>query len=98
VRQLVPALVLLAAVDNHIQLLPLSPDDGRIRFAAYRAIDTHPAQTPYALQAEPPVHIIVRNRNATLRRAVAAVEANSIPGVHSITNDLAVDRTIERPL
>ena len=86
-------------VENHIEVLPLSPDDDRIRFAAYRAIYSHPALSRYALQAVPPIHIIVKNGNVTLRgaaaiaadKAVAAVQANTIPGVHSVTNELAVD-------
>jgi len=54
-------------VQNEIEVLPLSPDDDRIRRAAYTAIYGDPVlSTRYAYQAVPPIHIIVKNGHITL--------------------------------
>ena len=88
-------------VDNKIELLPLSPQDDRIRLAAYRAIYGHTALNRYALQAVPSIHILVKNGHLTLRgvvdgpadRNIAGLQANTVAGVFSVTNDLQVDRS-----
>ncbi len=85
-------------VDNQIEVLPLSPDDNRIRIAEYHAIYGQPALNQYALRAVPPIHIIVKNGNVTLVGAVssemdknlAGIQANGVAGVFSVTNDLQV--------
>ncbi len=46
-------------VKNEIRVLPLSPFDDRIRFAAFRAIYGTASLNRYAHQAMPPIHIIV---------------------------------------
>src|SRR5437868_1178885 len=83
-------------VINNIEVLPLSPNDDRIRMAVYRAIYGDSALNRYALQAVPPIHIIVKNGNVTLAgvvasesdRNVANIRANGVPGVFSVKNDL----------
>jgi hyperosmotically inducible protein len=88
-------------VDNKIELLPLSPQDDGIRLAAYRAIYGHTALNRYALQAVPSIHILVKNGHLTLRgvvdgpadRNIAGLQANTVAGVFSVTNDLQVDRS-----
>jgi hyperosmotically inducible protein len=88
------------AVVNHIKVLPLSPMDDRTRLAEYRAIYSEPSLQRYALQAVPPIHIIVDNGKVTLVGAVAdqadknlaGIRANSVPGVFSVTNDLKVEK------
>jgi hyperosmotically inducible protein len=86
-------------VINNIEVLPLSPNDDRIRMAVYRAIYGDPVLNRYALQAVPPIHIIVKNGNVTLAgvvasendRNVANIRANGVPGVFSVKNDLRVE-------
>ena len=86
-------------VDNQIQVLPLSSTDDGIRMAEYRAIYSQPGLDRYALQAVPPIHIIVANGNVTLEGSVASqadkdmagVRANSVPGVFKVTNNLLVE-------
>lgn len=87
-------------VVNEIEVLPLSPEDDRIRMAEYRAIYGDPSlATRYGYRAIPPVHIIVKNGHVTLDGVVANqadkdlmnVRANSVPGVFSVTNDLTVE-------
>ena len=85
-------------VKNEVEVLPPSPEDDRIRIAAYRAIYGDPALNRYVHQAIPPIHIVVKNGNLTLEGAVATeadkniagIRANSIPGVFSVTNNLRV--------
>jgi len=85
-------------VVNNIEVLPLSPNDDRIRRAIYRSIYSQPGMEMYSLQAVPPIHIIVRNGHVTLKGAVgnqgdkqrAGIAANGVPGVFSVTNDLLV--------
>lgn len=90
----------VAAVDNQIEVLPLSPNDDRIRRAEYRAIYSDPTMTKYAIQAVPPIHIIVKNGNVTLVGVVdsegdknlANIRARSVPDVFSVTNSLTVEK------
>src|SRR2546422_8792781 len=87
-------------VVNNIEVLPPSPDDDRIRIAEYRAIYGQPALNRYSLQAVPPIHIIVKNGHVTLEGVVASegdkniagIQANSVPGVFSVTNNLRVEQ------
>jgi hyperosmotically inducible protein len=87
-------------VRNEIEVLPVSPEDDRIRVAEYRAIYGDPALNRYALQAVPPIHIIVKNGNVTLEgvvanemdRNLAEIRAKSAPGVFSVTNHLRVEK------
>lgn len=87
-------------VDNKITVLPLSDFDWQTRRAEFRAIYSEPSLTKYAYQAIPPIHIIVDNGHVTLVGVVdsqadkdlAGIRANSVPGVFSVTNDLAVQK------
>ncbi len=74
-------------VVNNIEVLPLSPNDDRIRRAAYRAIYGNSVLSQYQLRAVPPIHIIVKNGNITLEGVVARemdknlanIQANGVP-------------------
>jgi len=86
-------------VDNQIQVLPLSSMDDSIRMATYRAIFSKPGLDRYAMQAVPPIHIIVDNGKVTLEGVVATeadknqagLYANGVNGVFSVTNNLRVE-------
>lgn len=86
-------------VINNIEVLPLSPNDDRIRLAVYRAVYGQPNLNRYAMQAIPPIHIIVNNGNVTLDgvvanasdKNVAEIQAKSVPGVFSVKNNLQVE-------
>ena len=88
-------------VDNLIEVLPVSPNDDRLRLALYRAIYHSQGLSRYALRAIPTIHIIVKNGNATLEGVVATeadknlatMRANGVSGVFSVTNNLKVDRS-----
>ena len=86
-------------VVNNIEVLPASPDDDRIRLAVYRAIFGNSVLSQYQMRAVPPIHIIVKNGHVTLEgvvarqmeKQIAGMQANSVPGVFSVTNDLRVE-------
>ncbi len=87
-------------VVNQIEVLPLSPNDDRIRLATYRAIYSTQGLDRYALQAVPPIHIIVKGGHVTLEGVVANetdknlayLKANGVSGVFSVTNHLQVEK------
>lgn len=87
-------------VVNQIEVLPLSPMDDQTRRAEFRAIYGFPGLDRYAMQAVPSIHIIVANGRVTLEGAVdtqadkdlAALRANTVGGVFSVTNNLQVSR------
>jgi hyperosmotically inducible protein len=86
-------------VDNQIKVLPVSPNDDRIRRATYRKIYGHSVLSQYQLRAVPPIHIIVENGHLTLEgvvarqmeKQVAGMQANSVSGVFSVENNLRVE-------
>lgn len=94
-----------SVVDN-IEVLPLSTMDDQLRIALYRSI--YSFNSPlfrYATQSVPPIHIIVRNGNVTLKGIVATqgdsdlanLLANRVSGVFSVRNELQIEgRTDER--
>jgi hyperosmotically inducible protein len=86
-------------VDNLIKVLPVSPNDDRIRRATYRKIYGHSVLSQYQLRAVPPIHIIVDNGHVTLEgvvarqmeKQVAGMQANGVSGVFSVENNLRVE-------
>lgn len=88
-------------VINNIEVLPLSPNDDRIRREIARAIYSNPALSDrYGFQAMPSIHILVKNGNAVLEgvvanqadKNIAGIQAKSVPGVFSVTNNLQVEK------
>lgn len=86
-------------VVNEIEVLPVSPNDDRLRLSAYRAIYGHMALNRYSLQAVPPIHIIVKNGNLKLSgvvatesdRSIANIQARGVGGVFAVDNQLVVE-------
>jgi hyperosmotically inducible protein len=86
-------------VINRIEVLPLSSFDDRIRIAAYRAIYRQPGIDRLALQAVPPIHIIVKRGHITLEGVVpnkgdatrAYLAARGVPNAFSVTNNLRIE-------
>jgi hyperosmotically inducible protein len=85
-------------VVNHIEVLPVSPADDNLRAAIYRALYEDPTLARYAVQAVPPVHIIVKSGNVTLEgsvssesdRNLAALLTGAVGNVLSVKNNLVV--------
>lgn len=90
----------VSGVTNNIEVLPLSPNDDRIRRAVFHAIFGTPPLDRYGLQAVPPIHIIVKNGNVTLEGVVdnegdknlANIKANGVSGVFSVKNNLRLEK------
>ncbi len=87
-------------VVNSIEVLPLSPNDDRIRRGVYQAIYGDPMlSTRYGFRALPSIHIIVKNGNIRLEGVVAnemdrnlcGIRANGVPGAFHVQNDLRVE-------
>lgn len=86
-------------VINNLEVLPASPNDDRIRRAAYRAIYNNSTLSQYQLRAVPPIHIIVNKGHITLEgvvarqmdKQIAGMQANSVQGAFSVTNNLQVE-------
>src|SRR5271165_4054441 len=85
-------------VVKHIEVLPPSPADERIRRATYRAIYSYGPLFKYSHAPVPPIHIIVKNGRVTLEgivdsesdKQMAGMQANQVPGTFQITNNLRV--------
>jgi hyperosmotically inducible protein len=86
-------------VNNQIEVLPLSPNDDRLRIALYRAIYGFTPLQRYALPVIKPIRIIVKNGNVTLEgvvnneadKNVVKLRANGVHGAFSVTNNLRVE-------
>jgi hyperosmotically inducible protein len=87
-------------VDNQIEVLPLSPNDDRIRRATYMALVRNQQLSRYFMQAVAPIRIIVKNGNVTLEGVVdtkgdsdmANITAKGVSGAFSVTNHLRVEK------
>ncbi len=85
-------------VDNQIEVLPVSPNDDRLRLQLYRAIYGYGPMQKYALGVQKPIRIIVKNGHVTLEgvvdnegdKNIAKIRANSVSGAFSVTNNLQV--------
>jgi hyperosmotically inducible protein len=89
----------VTAVVDRIEVLPLSPDDDRIRIAVYRAIYGAPSlSSRYGFSASPAIRIIVKNGVVRLEgvvanqadRTIAGMRANGVFGAFEVENDLKV--------
>ena len=95
----------VARVVNEIEVLPVSPEDDRLRVALYRAIYNFDSPLfRYATRAVPPIHIIVRNGRAVLKgevateseRNLAYMAARGVPGLFEVTNELRAESAAAR--
>ncbi len=88
-------------VVNRIEVLPLSGFDDSIRARTYRAL--FGMDSPlfrYGRGVNPSIHIVVNRGHVTLEGVVATegdsrlanIIASGVPGVFSVTNNLAVER------
>ncbi len=88
-------------VINQIEVLPLSPNDDRLRRAVFRELfNFNSPLFRYGQQAVPPIHIIVKNGRLTLKGVVANkgdsdlanIRANGVPGLFEVKNELRVEK------
>lgn len=95
----------VSRVINEIEVLPLSPNDDRLRVALHRAIyNWNSPLFRYATQSVPPIHIIVNHGRATLKGVVASradanlayIRARGVPGLFDVKNELQVESEMPR--
>lgn len=84
-------------VKNEIEVLPVSPNDDRIRLRVYRTLFSQNSPLfRYALRVVPSIHIIVKNGRVTLKGVVdsegdsrlAYIRARGVSGVFEVKNEL----------
>jgi len=90
----------VSKVVNEIVVLPLSPQDDRLRRALYRELYGYDSPLfRYAVQSIPSIHIIVKNGRATLKGVVANkgdaqlayLRARGVPGLFDVKNELQLE-------
>lgn len=88
-------------VINRIEVLPLSPNDDRLRRAVYIALfNSNSPLFRYGQQPVPPIHIIINRGRLTLKGVVASkgdsdianIKANGVPGLFEVRNELRVEK------
>jgi len=92
------------SVENRLEVLPLSPFDDEIRYRVARAIYKDPGLQRYGIQANPPIHIVVRNGNVTLtgvvhtllEKALAERAARFAATYFGLENKLLVETEMRR--
>jgi hyperosmotically inducible protein len=85
-------------VENHIEVLPTSGNDDRLRRDVFNAIYGYAPLQHYGVGSNRPIRIIVNHGNVTLEGVVdresdknlAGLRANGVPGVFSVKNNLVV--------
>jgi osmotically-inducible protein OsmY len=85
-------------VIDKIQVDPVSPMDDRIRQEVARRVYGYPSLNKYAINPANPIRITVVNGHVILSgvvdsqadKDVAGIQANTVPGVFSVTNNLQV--------
>lgn len=88
-------------VNNQIEVLPVSPNDDRIRVAEYRAIYGQGGLERYGLLEIQSIHIIVKGGHVTLEgtvanegdKNIANIRAQGVSGVFSLTNHLGLEKS-----
>lgn len=91
-------------VIDSLEVAPVSPMDDELRLRLARAIYGAPTLQRYALDPARPIRITVVNGNVTLSgvvdnkmdKDVAGIQANSVPGVFKVTNDIQVANDHDR--
>lgn len=98
-ERLVENVVGVRRVVNEIRVLPMSPNDDRLRRQLYNAIYRFDSPLfKYGIGSHQAIHIIVDNGRATLKGIVdtqadkdqAYLRARGVPGLFSVTNELKV--------
>ncbi len=88
-------------VNNQIEVLPVSPNDDRIRVAEYHAIYGRGGLERYGLLEIHSIHIIVKGGHVTLEgtvanegdKNIANIRAQGVSGVFSLTNHLEMEKS-----
>ncbi|MEZ5287044.1 MAG: BON domain-containing protein [Vicinamibacterales bacterium] len=95
----------VTAVENGIQVLPVSHFDDELRFRIARAIYGHSAFWQYASMVNPPIHIVVNRGRVSLEGVVTSnvdrMLARSLAtgfGAFEVSNQLRTDAEVRESL
>jgi hyperosmotically inducible periplasmic protein len=92
----------VVSVVNNIKVLPLSPNDDRLRVQVARAIFRDPMLSRYSMEPIPSIHIIVDNGRVALEGVVATQSDKNVAGIRAsaaglsfgeVKNDLVVENS-----
>jgi hyperosmotically inducible protein len=95
----------VVSVTNNLRILPLSPNDDRLRIQVARAIFRDPMLSRYALGTLPSIHIIVDNGHVTLEGIVSNQSEKNVAGIRAngaglsfgmVTNNLRVENSAKK--
>ena len=95
----------VTSVTNDLKVLPLSTFDDQLRRRVASAIYRDSVLSRYALQAVPPIHIIVENGRVTLEGVVNNEMEKNVAGIRAssaglsfgpVTNNLRVENPSKR--
>jgi hyperosmotically inducible protein len=100
IQNVVKSIPGVTAVNDQIEVLPLSPMDNQIRARTLRTLLRSAPLDKYFQGVQPSIRIIVKNGDVTLDgvvlntgdRQIAYMAANGVPGVFSVTNNLRTER------
>jgi hyperosmotically inducible periplasmic protein len=82
-QRIVHAIPGVTSVTNQLEVLPLSSFDDNLRLRVARAVYGTPALQRYAIQAVPPIHIIVKNGQVTLEGVVNSELEKNVAGLRA---------------
>jgi hyperosmotically inducible protein len=83
IQRLVAHVPGVTTVTNDLKVLPLNSMDNRLRAQVARAIYRDPMFTGYAMEAVPPIHIIVENGHVTLEGVVNTEAQKEVAGIRA---------------
>ena len=89
IERLVRNLPGVTDVKDEIKVLPVSFQDDQLRLRVARAIFRDPMFTRYAIQAVPPIHILVENGHVTLTGVVSTQSEKEIAGLRASSAGLS---------
>ena len=79
----------VTSVTNQLEVLPLSPNDDRLRLRVARAIYGDTTLSRYAFQSQPPIHIIVKNGQVSLEGVVNNELEKNVAGIRASSAGLS---------
>src|SRR5437867_24183 len=88
-QRIVQSLPGVTSVTNRLEVLPLSFNDDNLRVRIARAIYRDSALSRYAIQAVPPIHIIVKNGQVALEGVVNNELEKNVAGMRASTAGLS---------
>ena len=88
-QRIVQSIPGVTSVTNRVEVLPLSFNDDNLRLRIARAIYRDSVLSRYAIQAVPPIHIIVKNGQVTLEGVVNNELEKNVAGMRAATAGLS---------